>query len=432
MTVETLVRTIRRNLLILLGGTGSATLITFATVWLNARALGAEGLGVLTLIQAYVAFLGGFVSFGTQQSCIRLCTQAMSDGMPERLNIVTGIAIALDLLAGAAGGIIALIALPWFVSLNPALKPYLPYLLAYTLTVFLSGISAMNGVFRLFDAFGKVSLLQVIGAALNLIASGLLFMNDAPLEHYLVAFAANLALTNLLHFFLGFRLLRRNGVLPSFRLEDLQRSPMMAEFISYSWTTWGTSTINSLRTRMDVFVLGYFWSTAVVGVYGVLRQVVGPMSKVIAAISSATFTETSRLAATGDLARARALLTRLALMGLVPGSVIILGTWLLGSFFLGLAFGPEFAAGGPALLVLVIGSTIMLSAATFGGFVQAFISPTRLLGIYLWAIGAFLLTLIVAVPSLGMVGAAMAQAISAVIIWGASWLVLRACFRSAA
>jgi O-antigen/teichoic acid export membrane protein len=162
-----------------------------------------------------------------------------------------------------------------------------------------------------------------------------------------------------------------------------------------------------------------------VGVYTVVRQVAGAFNKLAMAASSAIFPEVAALASKRAAAVARRLLNRLALLGLLLGLAGLAGMVVLGRPVLRIAFGPDFMAGYAALLLLGAAGAITLSGASFGGFVQAFASPVRLLQVYLGAFSVYVVAAPLLIYNLGLNGAPLAQLAFAMALWTGCWWALR-------
>lgn len=423
--MDTLIRTIRRNLLTLLGGTSAAGAITLMTVALNARALGAEGLGVITFIQAYTGIVIGITNAGTQQPVTKIGIQAILENDKEKLENIVRIGILMDLICAFLAGIISVSIIYIFISTDKNIGEFSEYFYLYAATAFFSGTNSMLGVFRIFDRFKYISILQISESFLIFVASAVLFLMESPIEHYIVIFAIIQIISKLLYFLVGLQTLSKNKIRWAHRKFRIRSNAALSEFLEYIWTTWGTSTANTIKMRADILLIGFFHGTAAVGVYGVIRQIMSVVNKPVQAAGSAAFPEIARLAASRDVDLARNLLGRVALLGLAPGIALVAVALAFGKPLLEVGLGPEFAVGHIPLVLLLLGGAVMLSAATFGGFVQAFISPRHLLGIYAAAAAVLGLTLFLAVPDFALVGGAIAQVAFAATVWLLSWWLLQ-------
>jgi O-antigen/teichoic acid export membrane protein len=422
--LATVFRRIRVNIGILLGGSGIVMLLNFATAALNARAVGPEGLGVIALFQASALMMVGVFSFGTQQPMIRLGKQALENGDLGRLGAIGSLALLVDYLAAAVAGVVSLVLLGAFAQRIGIEQGMVTLAQFYTIVVFLSGVTAANGVFRLFNRFHYLSVVQVGGALVLLAVSTVFYLLQAPLSWYLVAYAIVYAVTVQVQVALAVWTLRNHGAPVDLRPSALHVAGLGREFFSYAWTTNLTGVINSVRVNGEPLLLGALFGTATVGVYNVVRQVAGAFNKLATAGSSAIFPEVAELASRREFGPARRLLNRLALLGFLFGVAGIVAMAILGRPVLRIAFGPEFVAGYVALLIMGVAGALTLSSASFGGFVQAFVSPLRLLQVYGIAFCVYGVTAPLLIYNLGLNGAPLGQAVFALALWAGCWVAL--------
>lgn len=420
---------IRKNMLTLLVSSGLATLLTFGTVALNSRALGAEGLGIVTLLQGYIGLVAGLFSIGTQQPIIRLGSDYWRDGQAERISSLIMLGIVVDIAAATIAGAVAVTVLVFFFPGDSVYADLTPFVMIYALTAFFSGIGTMIGVLRLFDQFYLIGLITIGHAALNLAGSAAFFLLQVDIENYIIFFATTLLLSHLAHFGFGLGVLRSNGIFLKLALLVTIEKPAVQELFSYAWTTWSTSTLNTIRNRLDIVLLGIFGGVTAVGIYGVARQLTGMLNKLSNAATSAVFPEVARLATSADDELARILWRRLAWIGLGAGLLVTLLIHFVGPVILRLGFGADFEQGSMALTLLFFSASVMLSASTFGGFIQAFVSPRMLLAVYVASTVAFLAGSTLIVLDWGLLGAALAQVAFSVSLFLLSVLVLQRRFR---
>jgi O-antigen/teichoic acid export membrane protein len=250
------------------------------------------------------------------------------------------------------------------------------------------------------------------------------YLLQAPLSWYLVAYAIVYAVTVQVQVALAVWTLRNHGAPVDLRPSALHVAGLGREFFSYAWTTNLTGVINSVRVNGEPLLLGALFGTATVGVYNVVRQVAGAFNKLATAGSSAIFPEVAELASRREFGPARRLLNRLALLGFLFGVAGIVAMAILGRPVLRIAFGPEFVAGYVALLIMGVAGALTLSSASFGGFVQAFVSPLRLLQVYGIAFCVYGVTAPLLIYNLGLNGAPLGQAVFALALWAGCWVAL--------
>jgi O-antigen/teichoic acid export membrane protein len=415
---------IRKNVGILLSATGLAMAIGFATVVLNARAIGAEGLGIIALFQASAAILTGLFNIASQQPMIRLGRRAIEDHRKDRVGIIAGLAVLVDNLAAALAGICAL-SLIWFAPGLIGLSDEMRSLaLVYTIVIFLSGTAASNGILRLLNCFHYIGAIQVANAILIFLAALALFLNEAAVGAYVVAYALIHATTAITQIALALLLLRGSGIAVRFSPRAIRQAGILREYFSYAWTTSVTGTLDTIRRDADALLLGAFFGPAAVGIYSVIKQLAGVFNKLSNALYSSVFPEIAALESRSDYVGAAALRSRMVYFVLVAGAAFVLLAVFLGEVILRVGFGEHFAEGAAALALMLVAITVNFSAGIQSMFVQVFISPRRLLLVFVGAFAAYLLAAPAAIVALGLIGVPIGQIVFASGLWLGCWISL--------
>lgn len=416
-----MLRRIKSNIGILLGGSGVVMLLNLATSALNARALGPHGLGIVSLFQTSALMVMGLFSFGVQQPVIRLGKQSLEKGQVEKLGIITSMAMLIDILTSIAAGLFSLLMIK--ISYHRLNIPIEYYDIAqlYAVAIALTATSAANGIFRLFNRFHYLSLAQVFGALAQLTASTALYILKAPLATYLILNALVLTITAVAQVALAINLLKSNGITLSLKPEHLKEKGILREFLEYAKTTAGTSMLDTVRTKGDTVLLGYISGSAPVGVYYLVKQIAGTLNKAAAASSSAVFPEISGLASQNQLPEARKLVRNVAWHSLAIGSIAVTASTLLGGELLAKGFGEEFRTGWSSLILLTLAATISFMSTPYSMYVQAAISPERLMHAHLISFLGYLTVVIIATENWGITGAAIAQVTFALALLSTCW-----------
>jgi O-antigen/teichoic acid export membrane protein len=403
-----LYRRLARNSAYLAGATMASAALAMIAFALAARALSARDFGILILLQSAAMMLSTVMSFGTQQPIIRLGTSARAERDDERLGqlitrglIVDGSAslmavAAAFLLLGFAGDAAGLDG----ETRNSAF--------VFAGSLLFTGYSTSNGIFRLFDRFALLALIQTLCAASLLIVSTILFLLDASLEAFVWAWAVYAALNSQLQLWTSLRLVRGHGI----RLHLARRLFSGADarlFLQYCWSTWAMSSAETLRANGDSLLVGAIVSVEAAGVYGVAKQLAGVLRKFNAVHSSALFPEISSQAAHGDVAGARQLKRRMMWTSVLIGAVAVFGALLVGELLLVLLFGPAFAAAYLTLAILTAAASAQLMSQTPSMYVQVYLGPKALVPLYLAAVLAFAAAAVPLTLTLSMAGTALAQ-----------------------
>jgi O-antigen/teichoic acid export membrane protein len=271
-----------------------------------------------------------------------------------------------------------------------------------------TGYLTANGIFRLLDRFGLMSLIQAGCAAGILGATAYLYRTGAPFEAYCWAWAIFYAVNAQLPLLLALHLARKAGIPIEFSASRIRRSEI-STFLAYCWTTWGTATAEALRSNGDSLLVGGFVSVEAAGIYNVAKQLAGVLRKANTVYASAMFPEVSTLSARGDAENASRVRKRILRISGLVGVISIATAALIGQMLLVSLFGRHFEAAYLPLVVLTAAAASQLISHTLSIYVQVYIGPERLFRVYMVAIAVFLIVVFPLTFAFSITGTAVAQ-----------------------
>lgn len=401
-------RRLARNSAYLAGGAVASALFLMLAAVLNARSLPAHDFGLLVLFQSATMLLATLMSFATQQPVIKLGASALADGDLVRLGRIIGMGLLFDVVAAiaaaAAGFAILAVAHGWIGLRSNQLE--LAALFAGSLLF--TGYLTSNGIFRLLDRFGLLSLIQALCAAAVLAATAYLYITHAPFEAYCWAWAAFYALNGQVPLVAGLYLARQARIAISVPTGRMGRGDFKA-FLAYCWATWGTATAETLWSNGDSLLVGAMVSVEAAGIYNVAKQLAGVLRKANGIYASAMFPEVSALSSRGEAESAESVRTRILLLSAVVGIIAIVAAVLLGRFVLVQLFGSRFEPAYLPLIILTAAAASQLISHTLSMYVQVYVGPERLFRTYALAIAIFLIAVIPLTSLFSINGTALAQ-----------------------
>ena len=165
--------------------------------------------------------------------------------------------------------------------------------------------------------------------------------------------------------------------------------------------------LNALYLRIDIYIVGVLLGPAATGVYGMARQVTTPIRQVRQSFDSLLVPALARIIGTRGVAQAEPALAssmRLILAIQLPLLIGIIGA----GYPLMAWLGPGFEAGYWALVILGTAEVIQ-SSFGLGDLVLVYEKPHLALGLTALGIAAGVGIAMVAIPSLGITGAAFAS-----------------------
>jgi O-antigen/teichoic acid export membrane protein len=373
-----------------------------------ARVLGAENLGIYALGMTLVGFIGIFNTLGLAQSAVRFVAEYVATKKFLQLHALLWRGSAVLVAANVFFAVVLLtlgrsIALRFYHS--PALARYLPWfafiMLFGVLNNFLSKVLAG---YR--DLTRRTLILTFVASPLTMLATALLIGVGLGLRGYLGAQVVSAAVVCVLLIAVV-----RKLTPPQARLSALSSVPLGRELWSFSATMVGVVLLEFLIVQVDKIALGFYRGAREVGVYSVAAALVAYVPLVLQSVNQIFAPTIADLHTRGD----HALLARLfqSLTKWVTGLTMPLAAVII--IFarpLMRIFGPGFEAGWPILVIGTLGQLVNCGVGSVGYLLLMSGNEKRLIKVQAAMAAVMVLLNIALVPLWGIVGAAVAAAIT--------------------
>jgi O-antigen/teichoic acid export membrane protein len=391
------------------GGLGIASkLLSLLSAIVLGRSLGSEGYGYYAFALAVVAFIAIPAQLGLPQLILREVAAhharsewALLRGLRQRSVEISTVA---TLVGGVLGGGAVFLLADRIAALDPVAFGIALLLLPLQVGLAITG-TILVGLRRMVRGTWPANLLQpaLFCVLLVVLVSGMTPARAVALN--LICTATGFAVT--------LWLLRRywpreaTQITPEFRTREWIGSLLPFTLLAG---------IALFSQKMDVLLLGWMTSASDVGIYNVALQGALLVSFPLTISHAVLAPNVARLHAQGDLVRLQRLVTlstlAIALAAAAGAAVLLLtGEWLLANLF-----GKAFAGGYTALLILTIGQLFSACAGAIGLFLtMTGHEKDTLRAVGLSAVLNLVLNLVL-IPPYGIVGAAIATAVSQ-IVW---------------
>lgn len=191
---------------------------------------------------------------------------------------------------------------------------------------------------------------------------------------------------------------------------------MRRELLAFSAPLTVTKTMRLVLSRIDVFMLGYFTATEIIGIYGVIYPIAQLLTSALAAfgfVFMPLLSEAHAEGATDDMYRFYQISTKWMFMVTLPVFLVV-------AFFptitIRYTFGPEYVSGAFALTILATGFFMHVVAGP-NAYTLTTLGRTRLI-MYdnLLAAAANVALNLLLIPRYGLVGAAVATAVAYILL----------------
>lgn len=394
-----------------------AALLTLAAGIVVARAYGAGAVGVLAMVQSFLALATLFTMLGTGTSILRLVPEHLGASSATSafrvyrttLRLVTGVALAAGAGLYLASGFLAARVLA-----KPHLAPL--FALAACCVVFKSlaelNTQAIRGL-RVVRSFAALQIVPALAMLLILLAVTLFSRPEAgPVYAQLAAWACTAAVGAVVTG-RAFRRLMRPA-------DAVKRVPV-GEILSISLPMLMTLSLHLVLVQTGVILLAAFRSDAEVGYYDLSVKLATLTTYVLVAVNAMAGPRFSELFHTGrmdELFYVARKSSKLVFWTTVP---ILLGLVLLGKPILHRFFGADFVVAYQALVILVFGQFVNSTCGSTGMFMNmtgrqaAFRTIMLIAAVLNVSLGA------ATIPRFGIEGAAF-SAMASVVFWNLATL----------
>lgn len=397
----------------------AGTMFTAATGYLFkvylARVLGAEALGLYALGMTIIGFVGVFNGLGLPQSAVRFVAAYNATGRYDELRGFLVRAVGALLLANLLFGGLIVMAGPWIAEhfyRAPALKNY------FGLFALIMALGALTTFFgQVLQGYKDVSRRTIItnfaGTPLTMALTVVLVYLGKGLWGYISAQVASAAVVLLLLMMTAWRLTpvgarHGTGSLPT----------MESQIISFGAVVYGIGLMEFLLAQVDKILIGFYIDAREVGIYAVAMAIVAFVPVALQSVNqifSPTIADLHARAEQELLGRLFQTLTKWILAFTFPLATVV----IVFSKPLMRIFGPSFEAGWIVLVIGALGQLINCGTGSVGYLLLMSGNQKRLLKVQATMTCVMVALNIMLIPALGILGAALATAVTAVLsnIW---------------
>ncbi len=279
------------------------------------------------------------------------------------------------------------------------------------LTIFSGTFQALKQTF--YYMLFKTALIN-IGFFIILLLNYFVFSDDPNLM-YFYAIASYLALV------IGYLIYKRTITKRDFS-EASEHHFDFKNILNISYPMMFSDSFALLLGWINIFLLGYYISESDVGIYDSAERLTALTNIVLLAVNSIAAPKFAEEYANNNMDQLKIITkksTKLIFFSSLPFMVMFL---VFGEFFLRL-FGPEFTVGYWALFYLCIGKFMSSIAGSVGYLLQMTGNQKTFQNVIFFALVINLILSIILIPSMGLMGAAIAKCI-AIVFWNVTLVII--------
>ena len=373
-----------------------------------ARVLGAEALGIYALGMTLVGFVGVFNSLGLPESAVRFASVYRATNKPEKLRALLWWGGLILLAANIIFGVIfwqtaGVVARRFYHS--PSLAHYLPWFV--TLMV-IGVISTFYGrILAGYKAVGRRTIItNFIGIPATMLLAVVLIQMGWGLRGYLLAQVLGAVLVTGLLLVVVWKLTPSEA-----RLLWRWPAPPGREVWSFSAAAVGVLLLEFLMSQVDKIALGFYLGARSVGIYAVAAAVVAYESLVLSSVNQVFSPIIADLHARGEVAALGRLyksLTKWVFGITLPLAITVIAD----AHPIMRMFGRDFEAGWPILVIGTLGQLVNCGVGSVTLLLLMSGNQRRLLRVQTVMAGVITFASVALIPLWGIVGAAVAAAIT--------------------
>jgi O-antigen/teichoic acid export membrane protein len=390
----------------------AGTLFTAAAGYLFkiyvARKLGADALGIYALGMTIVGFLGIFNGLGLPQAATRFVAAYAATGQWQQLHAFLRRMSGVLVIANLALAFVVVLIGPWLavhVYHSPALVPYLPLFAALLAIGGLTGFCA-----QILAGYKDVAIRTVvtnfIASPLNIALGVILLSTGFALRGYLVSQVGTAAAVLVLLVAIAWKMTPREA-----RRAPATPVALDREVFLFSTAALGVSLLEFVLSQTDKVLLGVFLDLKEVGIYAVAATMVTYVAIILQSVNQIFSPTIADLHARGEhalLGRLFQTLTKWVLGLTLPLALVL----IIDSKPLMLLFGPAFGAGWAVLIIGTLGQLINAGVGSVGYLLLMSGNQARLIRVQVMMAVFVLVSMVVLVRPFGMIGAAIAAAVT--------------------
>jgi O-antigen/teichoic acid export membrane protein len=407
-------RAVARNLGWLLASKGVLAVLSLFYLGFAARALGVNGFGRFALITGAAQALATLVAFQSWKVIVQYGVGLVRSGDDTGLARLFKGAAILDLASALVGSVVAVIILELWseqLGIGPTLKrATLIFAVVQVITI----RSTPLGILRLRDQFPRSAMADSATAVTRFVGAGLVMLIHPTVQGFMVVWALAEIVTAAIYWTIvarsgDLRLLRRGGNVR--RLLDDHPG-----IIAFALSTNASATLALSSKQAPLLAVGAVLGPAAAGVFRLAGQLAQGLAKVAQLVARAAFPEIVRAVQASDRRGVRRLLARTVGASLLGGLLILIVVVVVGEPLLTLVAGREVRGGYAILVAMAAAGCVEFAATAFDTVMTARGEAGTVFVIRCAGVAVLAAAAIVAIPSLGATGMAVAVLIGSLAV----------------
>lgn len=398
-----------KNILHLVSGSSGNAILMLVSTTIAARSLGPAAYGVLALVLTVGRLSERLLRFESWQPLIRFAASEDIAKDKQKMSELYLYGLFLDIGTALLAAILTIIigySLMTIIGLKPE---HMPLVAIYALAIAVNIRGVPTAALRFDGKFKTLAYVQMLSSILRLALAGAgLYLGFSLLE-FVIIWTVCQALDSLLFFWLGMRVIAKQGIPSPFRANPFGLTKRYPGFLSFAWSTNVSGTLRTLTQEADTLLVSAFAGTAWAGFYHIAKRIAKVAQQVGSMMQAVVYPDMARMWAQQDFTAFSSTVKRVQLVLGLVGVSFLAAFWLLGDWIMKVAFGPEFAQAYPLLLAQLLAVVLIMHAAPSRSALLAMNRPGFVLWVAIASTLLFFLTAWITMPTYGALGANFAH-----------------------
>jgi len=356
---DDILRRIVANTGYLFSAQGFVAVLSIVRGILEARLLGAGGLGLLAVINTFSSSLNKLTSFRIGESVVRFVRKYEEQNQPEKSKAIFKSAIMFEALGAVAAFILIYFLAP--IGVEYLAKEYLgePKVVSWFILFGLYVIGnfmydSSKGLLKVFDHFKEIAIINAVQSILTFILVVTVYFIGGGFEAILIVRIINKLVGAVGMTSIGIIKAGQHWGTGWWKTPISNLKEDRKDLFRFVFSTNLSATISLIAKDSESLWISGFLSTTAAGYYDLARRLIGYMQMPVDHLASTTYPELSREIANEKWSSVKNILKRGSTLGVFYMTPFILAAVFFGKPIISL-YGEEFLPAYPAWLILLAG-----------------------------------------------------------------------------
>lgn len=362
-----------KNAGILLSGDIPANIFKLLSIAIFSHTLGAEILGYYVLFLSTIEVIDRVFNFQTWQAFIKFASTFQAKKEHNNILMLLKYTFIIDFITLLLATLVTLLISRFVIEFFNIPIDFLHLLYLLSITILLKIADISTGIFRFFNRFGIQAKIAIYTSIFRLFLFGLAALIAPSFESFIYAIIFTSLISLILKYAYSKSILLENGIKISEILKVKIDTRKLKKLKVLSFVIYNNFDValRLISTQLDVFLLGKLYSSEIVGIYKITKEISKVTLKLSSPIYQSIYPEFAKLLANKKFDIVKKMTLKISLYAGIVGLIFYLIFYLIGEGLIVLAFGEEMAEAYSTSLIYIIAVIINIISLPFPSLMHA-------------------------------------------------------------